>query len=130
MPKYALWRVGVRTGISKKYSPLLDYTAKTDPHVDTDERMTLSILTSRAFKRGKLISENAARGIFPSYAPCPHAVETDLREMHKRDASRQLWLKQQRAAEVGYEPSLPNFCNAANVCYHGGGKNAQQPLGF
>ena len=34
------------------------------------------------------------------------------------------------AAKVGCEPSLPNFCDAAKVCYHGGDKNVQQPLGF
>jgi hypothetical protein len=36
----------------------------------------------------------------------------------------------QRAAKVGYEPSLPNFCNAANGCYHRRAKNLQQLLGF
>lgn len=99
MPKQALWRVGVRTGVSDTYSPELDYTAKTVPNEDTYDRMMLSILTSRAFQRGKLIAENAARGIFPSYAPCPHAIEPDLRELHKRDASRQRWQKKQLARE-------------------------------
>ena len=94
-PNEVLWRVGVRSGVSDTYSPVLDYKAKTVPKQDTYYRMMLTILTSRAFQRGTLIAENAARGIFPSYAPCSHAVETDLRALHKRDGSRQLWLKQQ-----------------------------------
>jgi hypothetical protein len=36
----------------------------------------------------------------------------------------------QGAAKFCFEPSLPNFCDAAKVCYHGGDKNVQQPLGF
>ena len=94
-PNDVLWRVGVRSGVSDTYSPELDYKAKTVPNQDTYDRMMLTILTSRAFQRGKLIAENAARGIFPSYAPCPHAIEPDLGELHKRDASRQRWLKTQ-----------------------------------
>ena len=34
------------------------------------------------------------------------------------------------APQVQFEPSLPNFCDAAKVCYHGEDKNVQQPLGF
>lgn len=97
MPKHALWRIGVRTGVSDTYSPELDYTAKTVPNQDTYDRMMLSILTSRAFRRGKLIAENAARGIFPSYAPCRYSIEPNLRELHKRDASRLRWQQTQRA---------------------------------
>jgi len=97
MPSHALWRVGVRTGVSDTYSPELDYNAKTVPNEDTYDRMMLTILTSRAYSRGKLIAENAARGVFPSYAPCPTAVEPDLGEVHKRIASRHRWQKKQRA---------------------------------
>ncbi len=28
------------------------------------------------------------------------------------------------AANLSKEPSLPNFCDAAKVCYHGGDKTA------
>ena len=41
MPKYALWRVGVKTGVSDTYSPELDYTAKTVPKQDTYDRMKI-----------------------------------------------------------------------------------------
>lgn len=98
-PNKALWRVGVIAKVSDTYSPELDYTAKTVPNQDTYDRMMLTILTSRAFHRGKLIAENAARGIFPSYAPRPHAIEPDLGELHKRNILRQRWQKKQRARE-------------------------------
>ena len=48
------------------------------PDVDlTTERNALKILTSRALLRGHMIAENAARGIFPSYAKCEHALPVD-----------------------------------------------------
>ncbi len=96
MPGLALWRVGARTGVSDTYSRELDYTAKVIPNEDTYDRMMLTIITSRAFLRGKLIAENAARGVFPSYSACPHAVEPDLKELHKRFVSRQKWKKRQQ----------------------------------
>ena len=34
------------------------------------------------------------------------------------------------SAAARFEPSSPNFCDAAKVCNHGGDKNVQQPLGF
>lgn len=33
-------------------------------------------------------------------------------------------------SDGGSEPILPNFCDAAKVCYLGGDKKVQQPLGF
>ena len=40
-----------------------------------DDKNALKILTSRAISRGRMIAENAARGVFPSYAPCTHPVK-------------------------------------------------------
>jgi hypothetical protein len=34
------------------------------------------------------------------------------------------------AANDIFEPTFPNFCDAAKVRYHGGDKNVQQSLGF
>ena len=95
MPNAELWRVGVRTGVSDTYSPELDYNAKVVRNEDTYDRMMLTILTSRAFQRGRLIAENAARGIFPSYSKCEHAVEFDLNQLYKRFAARRRWMKNQ-----------------------------------
>lgn len=94
-PNLTLWRIGVRTGVSDTYSRELDHEAKVVPNEGTYDRMMLTIITSRAFLRGKLIAENAARGVFPSYSACPHAIEPDLSESHKRFVSRRKWLKAQ-----------------------------------
>jgi hypothetical protein len=93
LPNLTLWRIGARTGVSDTYSPVLDYKEKVLCKGDTYDRTMLTIITSRAFLRGKLIAENAARGVFPSYSACPHAIAPDLSESHKRFLSRRKWLK-------------------------------------
>lgn len=94
-PNLTLWRIGARTGVSDTYSRELDHEAKVLCKGDTYDRTMLTIITSRAFLRGKLIAENAARGVFPSYSACPHAIAPDLSESHKRFVSRRKWLKAQ-----------------------------------
>ena len=79
-----LWQVGALSQISDTYSQMFDFESEVKRKTMVFERSILSTLTSRAFKRGILISENAARGVFPSYAPCPHAVKPDLVEMNSR----------------------------------------------
>jgi hypothetical protein len=70
-----LWRIGLEVGISAKYeTEKLDMSRIADSKY-ADERRTLSILTSRALFRARMISENAARGVFPSYEPCAYALE-------------------------------------------------------
>jgi hypothetical protein len=64
LPNLTLWRIGARTGVSDTYSRVLDYEEKVLCKGDTYDRTMLTILTSRAFLRGKLIAENAARGVF------------------------------------------------------------------
>ena len=95
LPNLTLWRIGARTGVSDTYSRVLDYKEKVLCKGDTYDRTMLTIITSRAFLRGKLIAENAARGVFPSYSACPHAIAPDLSETHKRFVSRRKWLKAQ-----------------------------------
>ena len=95
LPNLTLWRIGARTGVSDTYSRVLDYKEKVLCKGDTYDRTMLTIITSRAFLRGKLIAENAARGVFPSYSACPHAIAPDLSESHKRFVSRRKWLKAQ-----------------------------------
>lgn len=94
-PKMTLWRVGARTRVSDTYSRELEYTAKVVRNEGSYDRSMLAIITSRAILRGKLIAENAARGEFPSYAACPHAVEPDLRKLLEQFNSRQRWIKAQ-----------------------------------
>jgi hypothetical protein len=91
LPKERLWRIGVRTKISSTYSGSLDVTANLGHGVKTDERAALKFLTNRAIYRGRMIAENAARGVFPSYAKCPHAVEPNLEEQYRMWAARRKW---------------------------------------
>jgi hypothetical protein len=97
MPEIELWRVGVRSRVSETYSPELEVDADVVRHNNTYDRMILTILTSRAILRSRMISENAARGLFPTYKKCEHAIENDLAALKKRWVTRPHWQKQQNA---------------------------------
>lgn len=71
-----LYEIGVISELSTTYSLRL---AKYEG--DAEDRNALKILTSRALHRGIMIAENAARGKFPSYKRCEHAVSPDWGEM-------------------------------------------------
>lgn len=82
-PNLPLWKIGMMTNLSQTYSAGLaakSDAAKTDL---VDEKLALKILTSRAFLRGRLIAENAARGCFPSYAHSPDALKFDAARVRK-----------------------------------------------
>ncbi len=89
-----LWRVGVRARVSDTYSRELDVEAKPKANEATYDRMMLSVMTSRAYQRSVLIAENAARGQFPTYAPCEHAVQPDLPKLYRMISSRRRWKKE------------------------------------
>lgn len=101
--KKQLWWVGSKAKVSFSYSGSVDLQAKVergDP--GAHERIMLAIMTSRALLRGRLIAENAARGIFPSYAALPDALEFDLPRLYKRIILRHKWktTEERRIAEA------------------------------
>ena len=91
---WELWRLGLFTEVSDAYSSDktgLSYKSKIDrnatdldPYVSAQDRRVLTILTSRAIKRGYLISENAARGVFPSYEPSKDIAKPNFEELRAR----------------------------------------------
>ncbi len=92
-PDKALWRIGVRANASDTYSPELEFDANVIPNQNTYDRMMLTTLTSRAFLRARMISENAARGLFPTYIKCEHAIDFDLAAMLIRHIERMKLIK-------------------------------------
>lgn len=64
-PSSALWKLGLRANVSPKYSADIALDSKVTSK-NIDQRLNLTILTSRALRKAKLIAENAARGEFPS----------------------------------------------------------------
>lgn len=105
-PKLALWRIGVYAKVSSTYSGRLDPTATLPRHQQTDDRNALKILTSRALNRAHMMAENAARGLFPTYAKCANAVPPDWRAIDKqRKERRKRELIEQRFHEVGLKVS-------------------------
>ena len=99
-PKSALWRIGALANVSSTYSKRLDTKAKIERNTSTDDRLALKILTSRALYRGRMIAENAARGVFPSYQPCPHAVDADLKDLNELIVSRRKWQIEQKKSAI------------------------------
>lgn len=107
MPKQELWRVGSRAKISFSYSGAVDHTADLKRSGDAaHERILLTIMTSRALKRAQLIAENAARGVFPSYAPLEEAQPIDYTTLFRKVSSRNKWKRaeQQRLAARNGRP--------------------------
>lgn len=88
LPDEPLWKIGVRAEVSETYSRRISLTDDNDRHVKTEDKYRLKILAHRAIHRGKMLAENAARGVFPSYAKCPHAMDFDLEELNKLRVAR------------------------------------------
>ena len=63
-PKTALWKLGVKAGVSEKYADL-DITAKKLRKNMVEPVRVLENLTCRTFRGATLVMENAARGKFP-----------------------------------------------------------------
>lgn len=67
-PSVALWKLGLRAKVSPKHSEDMALDTKVSSK-NIDQRINLTVLTSRALRKAKLIAENAARGVFPSTDP-------------------------------------------------------------
>ena len=98
-PEDPLWKIGARTKISGTYSHRLDPTRHSGRHVAVKDKEKLKILTHRAIARGKMMAENAARGVFPSYQKCPHAIPFDLEELNIMKLKRRRWFKLNESPE-------------------------------
>ena len=84
MPNLVLWRLGVRAKVSPANAVGLDANENmTSKQVDQANRM--AILTSRALRKARLITENAAHGLYPSsqVRPLPYF---DYESLNKRMA--------------------------------------------
>lgn len=71
-----LWEIGVIAELSPTYSNRLALGKGTP-----DDQQQLKMLASRALNRAALIAENAARGLFPTYDKCEHAIMPDWKAM-------------------------------------------------
>jgi hypothetical protein len=83
-PELTLWQIGNKVGLSSTYRRWFDPKTNRTDEEQADARNALKILTSRALHRGHMIAENAARGIFPSYAKCEHAIPIDWTALRQR----------------------------------------------
>lgn len=95
-PKFKLWQVGVLAGISKTYSQKFDYKTTKRNAQNADEIRQLEMMTSRKFKLGKYLVENAARGIFPLAKEPEHWVDYDPAEFHRIISERNRWIKEEQ----------------------------------
>lgn len=89
--KKPLWLVGARANISQTYSPILLPNPAHEVETYTADRDIMTIIASRALLRARMISENAARGKFPTHDKCETALEFDFEELRQRIHRRNRW---------------------------------------
>ncbi|MES3097284.1 hypothetical protein [Sphingomonas aerolata] len=85
-PDLKLWEVGVLAGLSTTYSARLAMGKGT-----TEDQQSLKMLASRALNRAATIAENAARGLFPTYEKCEHAMKPDWVGMQNPFSDNEGW---------------------------------------
>jgi hypothetical protein len=100
----SIWRAAAQAQISDTYSSVLDPAEPTISKDSTYDREMLTIIGSRALLRARMMSENAARGIFPTHEKCDHALEFDRKALGRLIASRVKW-KKNRLTQMGMEHS-------------------------
>jgi hypothetical protein len=93
-PKWELWRLGAKAGLSESYSGILDPAAprRTHNEIEMDDRITMGKITHRALGRFERIAENAARGRFPCFEPVTQA-DFNYSELAKRLLKHAQWIK-------------------------------------
>jgi len=82
-PDWANWRLGVAAKVSPTNTVGLDINTAKATAKTADQRINLTVLTSRALKKAQLISENAARGRFPDSKAIP-LPEYDYVDIYRR----------------------------------------------
>ena len=82
-PDWANWRLGVAAKVSPTNTVGLDINAVKTTAKTADQRINLTVLTSRALKKAQLISENAARGRFPDSKAIP-LPDYDYADIYRR----------------------------------------------
>ncbi|SEM40074.1 hypothetical protein SAMN05192583_0054 [Sphingomonas gellani] len=75
-PSLKLWEIGVIAELSSTYSTRIALGKGTP-----EDQQSLKMLASRALNRAAMIAENAARGLFPTYDKCEHAITPDWKAM-------------------------------------------------
>lgn len=93
----SLWRVGAQAQVSFTYSPVLDPKTAEIGDADRYDREMLTIIASRALLRARMISENAARGRFPTHEKCDTALEFDYKDLRQRIHRRNRWQEREVA---------------------------------
>lgn len=94
---YRLWQVGAEAKISKTYSAKFDIKTTKRTAVNSEEMRTLEMLTSRKYRLGKWLAENAARGLFPCQTEPANAVAFDPKEFHQIITETWKWERHEKA---------------------------------
>jgi Flp pilus assembly protein CpaB len=96
-PSYKLWQVGVEAKISKTYSAKFDVKTTKRTVTNSEELRTLEMLTSRKYRLGKWLAENAARGLFPLQSKPDHEVAFDPKEFNQILTETVQWERREKA---------------------------------
>lgn len=74
---YPLWMIGNQLDLSPAHHIELDDEGNPNPNELNlaEKKIRLQILASKLVAKAELIAENAARGLYPTDAPCRHAMK-------------------------------------------------------
>lgn len=91
-PNWELWRLGSYAKVSNTYSGEFNPMGprKVSNPRESDDRLLMTKITSRALKKAEHIAENAARGRFPSDAPV-ELSHFDFHEIAARNRKKNTW---------------------------------------
>jgi hypothetical protein len=95
-PSYKLWQVGVEAKISKTYSAKFDVKTTKRTVTNSEDLRTLEMMTSRKYRLGKWLAENAARGLFPLQTEPAHAVAFNPNEFNQIISETVRWEKREK----------------------------------
>jgi hypothetical protein len=96
-PDFRLWQVGVAAKISKTYGSQFDISKTKRTANNSEELRTLEMLTSRKYRLGRWLAENAARGLFPLQSEPDHEVAFDPKEFHQILTETVQWERREKA---------------------------------
>lgn len=96
-----LWRIGAQANLSRTHSAMIDPVLSAPTAANADSREMLSVMTSRALRRAMLISENAARGNFPSHKNSCDAREFNFSDLRSKVTERHKWSENQIIEQLG-----------------------------
>lgn len=90
-PSFPHWKVGFYAFCDWTENSLKRAGVSPTKLPDVDQKKNLANSTRRSIEHARMIAENAARGLFPTHTPHPHALAFDYHELRDLIDHRNKW---------------------------------------